>query len=239
MCGIAGFVNLDGAPVDAGVVAAMMRAIRHRGPDDRGHIRLSLRRGDIAADADAAADTAIGFQRLKILDLSDRGHQPMVNPSGTVVLALNGEVYNACDYKAELEAAGVRFRSRTDTEVVLHLYERYGLEGMLERLNGMFAIVIADLRAHELHLARDHFGIKPLYWAVAGSTVLFASEAKAFLEHPAFIAAIDPDTRRRAAGVPLRRRRGVAAEGRPPAAPRPSRTDHARRRHHRALLVDS
>ena len=191
MCGLAGFVNLDGAPADASLVAAMMRAISHRGPDDRGQIRVSLRRGDIAGDGDATADTAIGFHRLKILDLSEQGHQPMVNPSGTVVIAFNGEIYNAFDYTAELEAEGVRFRSRSDTEVVLYLYERFGLEGMLARLNGMFAIAIADLRSHEVHLARDHFGIKPLYWTQAGSSVLFASEAKAFLDHPAFKAAID------------------------------------------------
>jgi asparagine synthase (glutamine-hydrolysing) len=191
MCGVAGFVNLDGAPADAGVVTAMMHAIRHRGPDDRGQILLSLRRGHVATGADAAADTAIGFQRLKILDLSEQGQQPMVNPSGTVVLACNGEVYNAFDYKAELEAAGVRFRSRTDTEVLLYLYEHHGLDGMLERLNGMFAMVIADLRSREVHLVRDHFGIKPLYWTQAGSTVLFGSEAKAFLAHPAFTAEID------------------------------------------------
>jgi asparagine synthase (glutamine-hydrolysing) len=115
----------------------------------------------------------------------------MVNPSGTVVIAYNGEVYNAFDYKPELEAAGFQFRSRTDTEVLLYLYEHYGLTGMLERLNGMFALVIADLRSHEVHLARDHFGIKPLYWTQVGSSVLFASEAKAFLEHPAFTAEID------------------------------------------------
>lgn len=194
MCGIAGFVNLDGAPADAGVVAAMMRAVSHRGPDHRGHIRLSLRRGELVADAvntSQAADTAIGFHRLKIIDLSEQGHQPMVNPARTIVLACNGEVYNAFDYRPELEAAGCRFRSRTDTEVLLYLYERYGLDGMLERLNGMFALVIADLRSHEVHLARDHFGIKPLYWTQTGSSVLFASEAKAFLEHPAFSASID------------------------------------------------
>ena len=186
MCGIAGFVNLDGAPADAVVVAAMMRTIRHRGPDDRGQILLSLRDNGIA-------DTALGFHRLNILDLSEHGHQPMVNPSATIALAFNGEIYNAFDYKSELEAAGYRFRSSTDTEVVLYLYEQYGLEGMLERLNGMFAIAIVDLRSHEVHLARDHFGIKPLYWAQAGSSVLFASEAKAFLAHPAFTAAIDED----------------------------------------------
>ncbi len=100
MCGIAGFVNLDGAPADAGVVTAMMHAIRHRGPDDRGHLLLSLRRGEIAGEANPPADTAIGFHRLNILDLSEQGHQPMVNPSGTVVIAYNGEVYNAFDYQA-------------------------------------------------------------------------------------------------------------------------------------------
>ena len=191
MCGIAGFVHLDGAPVDGGVATAMMGAIRHRGPDDRGQIRLSLRRGEIAGDADPAADTAIGFHRLSILDRSEQGHQPMLNPAGTIAIALNGEVYNAFDYKAELAAAGYRFRSRTDTEVLLYLYERHGVEGMLQRLNGMFALVIADLRARVIHIARDHFGIKPLYWTQAGSSVLFASEAKAFLEHPAFEAEID------------------------------------------------
>ena len=191
MCGIAGFVNLDGAPADAGVVTAMMHAIRHRGPDDRGHLLLSLRGGEIAGEANAIADTAIGFHRLTILDLSEHGHQPMVNPAGTIVIAYNGEVYNAFDYKRELEAAGFRFRSRTDTEVLLYLYEHCGLTGMLERLNGMFAVVIADLRSHEIHVARDHFGIKPLYWTQAGASVLFASEAKAFLVHPAFTAEID------------------------------------------------
>jgi asparagine synthase (glutamine-hydrolysing) len=190
MCGIAGFVNLDGAPADAGIVAAMMRTISHRGPDDQGLALMSLRRGEIAADG-AGADTGIGFHRLKILDLSEQGHQPMMNPSGTIVLAFNGEIYNAFDFTAELEAAGFRFRSRTDTEVLLYLYERYGLDGMLDRLNGMFAIVVVDLRSHEVHIARDHFGIKPLYWTPAGSSVLFASEAKAFLAHPAFTAAID------------------------------------------------
>lgn len=184
MCGIAGFVNLDGAPADASVVAAMMRTIRHRGPDDRGQLLLSLRGNDIT-------DSALGFHRLNILDLSEQGHQPMVNPSGTIVIAFNGEIYNAFDYKPELEAAGFQFRSRTDTEVLLYLYEHYGLAGMLERLNGMFALVIADLRSHEVHLARDHFGIKPLYWTQVGSSVLFASEAKAFLQHPAFTAEID------------------------------------------------
>src|SRR5262245_29965797 len=125
MCGIAGFVNLDGSPADARIVSAMQRVVQHRGPDDSGQALLSLRGNGIA-------DTAIGFQRLKILDLTDRGHQPMANHDGTIVIALNGEIYNAYDYKPELEAAGFRFRSGTDTEIVLYLYERHGLDGMLD-----------------------------------------------------------------------------------------------------------
>ena len=184
MCGIAGFVNLDGAPADAGVLGAMTDMIRHRGADDRGTLCLSLRGG--------IPDTALGFHRLKIVDLSARGHQPMTSPDGSTALLFNGEIYDAFDYKAELERDGYRFRSGTDTEVILALYERDGLERMLERLNGMFAIVIADTRRGAVHLLRDRVGIKPLYWAQRGATVLFASEAKAFLAHPAFCAEIDP-----------------------------------------------
>ncbi len=184
MCGIAGFVNLDGAPADASVLGAMTDMIRHRGPDDRGTLCLSLRGG--------TPDIALGFQRLKILDLSARGHQPMTSPDGSTALLFNGEIYDAFDYKAELERDGYRFRTGTDTEVILALYERVGLERMLERLNGMFAIVIADTRRGVVHLLRDRVGIKPLYWTQCGTTVLFASEAKAFLAHPAFRAEIDP-----------------------------------------------
>src|SRR5688500_1190923 len=184
MCGIAGFVNLDGAPVDARVLGAMTDLIHHRGPDDRGTLSLSLRGG--------VADTALGFQRLRILDLSSRGRQPMVSPDGATALLFNGEIYDALEQKAALERAGYTFRTATDTEVVLALYEREGLERMLERLDGMFAIVIADARRGVMHLLRDRLGIKPLYWAQCGATVLFASEAKAFLAHPAFCPEVDP-----------------------------------------------
>lgn len=184
MCGIAGFVNLDGAPADVHVLGAMTDMIRHRGPNDRGTRSVSLRGG--------IADTALGFQRLKVLDLSDRGHQPMTSPDGSTTLLFNGEIYDAFDHKAALERDGYRFRTGTDTEVVLALYEREGLERMLERLDGMFAMVIADTRRGVVHLLRDRLGIKPLCWATCGTTVLFASEAKAFLAHPAFRAEIDP-----------------------------------------------
>jgi asparagine synthase (glutamine-hydrolysing) len=184
MCGIAGFVNLDGAPADASVLGAMTDLVRHRGPDDRGTLCLSLRGG--------VHDTALGFHRLKILDLSARGHQPMISPDGSTALLFNGEIHDAFDHQADLERHGYRFRTGTDTEVILALYERVGLERMLERLNGMFAIVIADTRRGAVHLLRDRVGIKPLYWAQCGTTVLFASEAKAFLAYPPFCAEIDP-----------------------------------------------
>ena len=184
MCGIAGFVNLDGAPADAGVLGAMTDTIRHRGPDDRGTLCLSLRGG--------IPDTALGFHRLKILDLSDRGHQPMISPDGSTAIVFNGAIYNAFDYKAALERDGYRFRSGTDTEVILALYERWGIERMLEALEGMFAIAIADTRRGAVHLLRDRVGIKPLYWTQLRGTVLFSSEVKAFLAHPEFRAEIDP-----------------------------------------------
>jgi asparagine synthase (glutamine-hydrolysing) len=184
MCGIAGFVNLDGAPADSGVLGAMTDLIRHRGPDDRGTLCLSLRGG--------TPDTALGFQRLKILDLSDRGHQPMTSPDGSTSVLFNGAIYEALEWRSELERRGYRFRTGTDTEVILAIYECDGLERMLERLEGMFAIVIADTRRSVVHLLRDRVGIKPLYWAQCGKTVLFASEAKALLAHPAFRAEIDP-----------------------------------------------
>src|SRR5689334_4978077 len=108
MCGIAGFVNLDGAPADAGVLGAMTDTIRHRGPDDRGCLCVSLRGG--------MPDTALGFQRLQILDRSIGGRQPMTTADGSTALLFNGEIYDAFDHKSELERAGYRFRSGTDTE---------------------------------------------------------------------------------------------------------------------------
>lgn len=199
MCGIAGFVNLDGAPADTRVLARMTDVQRHRGPDDQGLGVFSLAGGSFheigggRPQPVGVFEGALGFNRLNILDLSAHGHQPMTNADGNLIIAFNGEVYNAFDYIRELEASGFRFRSRTDTEVILYLYEKFGLDGMLDRLNGMFAIVIVDLRSRELHLIRDHFGIKPFYWTMAGSTLMFASEAKSFLSHPAFRPEIDTD----------------------------------------------
>ena len=115
----------------------------------------------------------------------------MSNADGSTSLLFNGEIYDAPEHRAELARSGYRFRTETDTEVILALYERDGIERLLDRIDGMFAIVIADTRRGEVHLVRDRVGIKPLYWARCGATALFASEAKAFLAHPAFRAEID------------------------------------------------
>ena len=199
MCGIAGYFNLSGADADIGVLARMTDIQRHRGPDDQGMRLFSLATGKSAElgkdrrQPEGHLEGALGFNRLSILDLSEHGHQPMENADGSIFIAFNGEIYNAFDYTAELEAAGFHFRSRSDTEVILYLYEKFGLDGMLSRLNGMFTIVIVDLRTREILIARDHLGIKPMYWTIAGSTLLFASEVKSFLPHPAFRAEIELD----------------------------------------------
>src|SRR5262245_26898645 len=121
----------------------MTETLRHRGPDDRGTRCVAL--------FGRTADTALGFQRLKILDLSARGHQPMTSADGAITVLFNGAIYNAFDHRPELERGGYRFQSATDTEVILALYERHGLDGMLDRLEGMFALVIADTRRRTLH----------------------------------------------------------------------------------------
>jgi asparagine synthase (glutamine-hydrolysing) len=197
MCGIAGYLNLNGANASFGVLTQMIDVQRHRGPDDQGARLFSLARGNSVAFArdrpppDGGFEGALGFNRLSILDLSHHGHQPMMNAAGNLMIAFNGEVYNAFDYTSELEHSGFQFRSGTDTEVVLYLYEKFGLDGMLARLNGMFAMVIVDLRTREMHIVRDHLGIKPFYWTIAGSTLLFGSEVKSFLQHPSFRAQVD------------------------------------------------
>ncbi|AWK88331.1 asparagine synthase (glutamine-hydrolyzing) [Azospirillum thermophilum] len=169
MCGICGVFRITGGePVSRTVVEAMTRTILHRGPDDSG-----------VALFDRAA---LGFRRLSIIDL-DTGHQPLSNEDGTLWLVCNGEIYNYRALREELAAKGHRFRTRTDVEVLLHLYEEEG-EAMLDRLNGQFAFAILDTRRDRLFLARDQFGVAPLFYTVAGGTFLFGSEVKAILAHP-------------------------------------------------------
>jgi asparagine synthase (glutamine-hydrolysing) len=178
MCGIAGFINLDGQPASPEVLKAMTDAIRHRGPDAEGQL--------------VHGPVAIGHRRLSIIDLSPLGHQPMENRRGDQILSYNGEIYNFRELRAELEALGHVFRSRSDTEVVLAAFEQWG-DAAAGRFNGMFAFAHHCRRTRRLTLARDRYGVKPLYYAQVRQTFLFASEVKAFLTHPQFAAELDSD----------------------------------------------
>ena len=178
MCGIAGLLGLDEQPAQPEVLQRMTATLAHRGPDGEGTY------------LDGAA--GLGNRRLAILDLSDAGAQPMLNDAGDVALTYNGEVYNFRELRAELEQSGHRFRSRSDTEVVLRAYEEWGPQ-FVERLNGMFALAVWDRRSRTLLLARDRYGIKPLYTTRVGSTFLFASEIKSFLQHPDFRPEVSPE----------------------------------------------
>jgi asparagine synthase (glutamine-hydrolysing) len=163
MCGISGFNHRSESLIDA-----MNRALAHRGPDNASRYvddRVSL-----------------GHRRLSIIDLSEQSNQPMSDPDGRFWLVYNGEIYNFRELRSELEAKGYTFRSRGDAEVLLHGYRCYGI-GILSRLNGMFAFAIYDCDRKRLLLARDPFGIKPLYYYWDGARFIFASEIKAILEH--------------------------------------------------------
>jgi asparagine synthase (glutamine-hydrolysing) len=140
---------------------------------------------------DGAFEGILGFNRLSILDLSKNGHQPMCSPDGNVILMLNGEIYNAFDLKPRLVADGCRFKSTTDTEVVLYLYLKYGFLGMVEKLNGMFGIVVADLREKKLYITRDRFGIKPMYYYHKNGVLAFSSELKSFYALDEFSASLN------------------------------------------------
>ena len=176
MCGIVGFV---GARENAQtILQAMMDRIAHRGPDGQGQF--------------LEGPVALGQRRLSIIDL-DGGKQPMYNEDGSLVVVFNGEIYNFQALTAELQAAGHTFATRSDTEVLLHGYEEWG-KGMLDRLRGMFTFALWDRKAETLFVARDHFGIKPLYYYQnEEGELLFGSEIKSFLDHPGFHKALNED----------------------------------------------
>jgi asparagine synthase (glutamine-hydrolysing) len=171
MCGFAGIVGSD----DEQLVSRMLSQLQHRGPDDSG-----IERFDGLKDLSSAV---LGFQRLSIIDLSSAGRQPMTNEDGSVWVVFNGEIYNFAETRMELESLGHVFRSRTDTEVVVHAYEEWGA-ACVERFNGMFAFAVLDRKRGRVLLVRDRLGIKPLYYAHSNGRFLFASEAKALLESP-------------------------------------------------------
>jgi asparagine synthase (glutamine-hydrolysing) len=172
MCGISGLANWG----DADTLSRMTHVQTHRGPDDSGLWERRFPDGGYIG---------LGSRRLAILDLSPDGHMPMSNEDGSVWITYNGEIYNFAALRHELEGKGHCFRSHTDTEVVVHLYEEYGVD-CVNRLNGMFAFAICDLRGAtpKLFLGRDHFGVKPFYYCERGGKLAFASEVKALLEVP-------------------------------------------------------
>src|SRR5262245_37220264 len=166
MCGITGKFSFDHArPIDPQVLEAMTAVVSHRGPDEDGfYVTLGL---------------GLGHRRLSIIDLAT-GQQPLCNEDGTIWVVFNGEIYNFMDVRGELEQAGHRFRTRTDTEVIVHAYEEWGDESV-HRFRGMFAFALWDAPRRRLLLVRDRLGVKPLYWAHVGNSVLFGSEIKAIL----------------------------------------------------------
>ena len=168
---------------DRALLDAMLEITRHRGPDDW---------GTYLTDGTALGScAAIGNNRLKILDLSAAGHQPMSSPDGSAWVAYNGEIFNFKELREELLADGCSFHSQSDTEILPFLYLKYG-DRMVERLNGMFAFAIWDARQQRLLIARDRMGVKPLYYALAGQRLYFASEIKALLIAPEVRAELDP-----------------------------------------------
>ncbi|MDC0074587.1 asparagine synthase (glutamine-hydrolyzing) [Alphaproteobacteria bacterium] len=171
MCGVTGILNLDDAPILSSLLSNMTDMLTHRGPDDKGtYINHNI---------------GLGHTRLSIIDLTSAGHQPMLDDYGRYVISYNGEVYNFIELRSELLDLGYRFISRTDSEVVLKSISHWGLSAV-KKFNGMFAFALWDNKEKLLHLFRDRFGIKPLYYYQNKRCVLFASEFKAFLAHKEF-----------------------------------------------------
>ncbi len=178
MCGIAGLIHLDSNPVSPVILQRMTDAIAHRGPDGEGHW--------------IEGNVGLGHRRLAIIDLSPAGHQPIASVSQRYVMVYNGEVYNYRELRVELEALGYQFRSRTDSEIVLNAMIAWGVKA-LERFNGMFGLALWDRQEQTLILARDRYGIKPLYYSMQGQTLAFGSEQKAILAIPAFRRSLDKE----------------------------------------------
>jgi len=171
MCGIAGVLNLDGRPASPVIVKAMTDIIAHRGPDGEG----------VFCDG----PIGLGHRRLAIIDLTDAASQPMATEDGRYVLTYNGEIYNFHELRTELSAKGHLFRSSGDAEVLLAAFVEWGVDA-LRRFNGMFAFAIWDQKERVLTVARDRFGVKPVYYTRLSNAFLFGSEIKAFRGVPEF-----------------------------------------------------
>jgi asparagine synthase (glutamine-hydrolysing) len=176
MCGISGIYQFGNGAVDATNLRASIDTLRHRGPDDTG----------------IYVDGRVGFAhaRLSIVDLAG-GHQPMETEDGSLCIIFNGEIFNYIELRAELESKGHRFRTRSDTEVILEAYREYG-DACLDRFNGQWAFALWDKKAQRLLLSRDHYGIHPLYYSSANGRLVFASEVKALFAHPDVKRELDP-----------------------------------------------
>jgi len=174
MCGICGYI--DPAGIDRDVIERMTSRLEHRGPDSNG--------------VEIIGNTGLGHTRLSILDLSANGNQPMYSADGSCCIVYNGEFYNFAEFREQLAARGERFKSHSDTEVILRLYENEGMD-CLHHIRGMFALAVWDNRRDELILARDRVGIKPLYYYHEGGRFVFASEIKSLLAHPAVSRELD------------------------------------------------
>lgn len=174
MCGFVGFCSKN--VKDKNVIKEMNNQIIHRGPDSDGYY--------------FDKDVNFGFRRLSIIDLHE-GSQPILNEGGDIAIIFNGEIYNYQELREDLVAKGYNFKTHTDTEVILHGYEEYGEEGILAKLRGMFAFTIWDSKKEKLFGARDHFGIKPYYYALLDGDLLFGSEVKSFLKYPKFKKAVN------------------------------------------------
>jgi asparagine synthase (glutamine-hydrolysing) len=183
MCGIAGWINLENKSSQnhsEAVLHAMCERMKHRGPDSEG-LWLDER-------------VALGMRRLSIIDLAT-GEQPVYSEDKSIVVVMNGELYNFREVRASLKKLGHQFETQTDTEILPHLYEEYG-EAMLEHINGMFAFALWDKRKEKLLIARDRFGEKPLYYGVFDGKLIFASEPKVLLANASVKAEIDTNALR-------------------------------------------
>src|SRR5258706_30693 len=176
MCGIAGIFHRDGRPASIKALTAMTNIIAHRGPDGEGHY--------------CEGPVGLGHRRLSIIDLTDAARQPMETRDGRFVLTYNGEIYNFKELKVELSARGHQFHSSGDSEVLLHAFAEWGVDALL-RFNGMFAFAIWDTTERKLTVARDRFGVKPVYYAQVEGAFLFASEHKAFCAFPGYASQVD------------------------------------------------
>ncbi len=179
MCGIVALVNTNNEPGNQNIVRAMADKISHRGPDAEGYWTHK--------------NVAFGHRRLSIIDLTDAGSQPMQTEDGRYTICYNGELYNFMEIKLELQASGETFVSRSDTEVLLKAVAKWGISKAMSRFNGIIAFVLYDSKKHQLHIARDRYGIKPLYYCKTKTSILFASEVKAFAEHPNAELRLDPE----------------------------------------------